>query len=100
MNLKNFLYFVATLLAIVMVAEVFLFLTGTKLLASELIIAPGEPFPDDQTVKIFGDYHAENQNSLICKYFNGRKFVFRMYKYSPINKEGVDSCPAYLKPRQ
>ncbi len=80
--------------------EIFLFVTGSKILQSEVIISPGEPYPDENTIKIFGDYHAKDSKSLICKYFNGRKIVYREFSYSATNSKGLDSCPSYLKPRQ
>jgi hypothetical protein len=75
-------------------------LTGAKILKSEHIISPGEPYPDAETISIFGEYHAKENMSLICKYFNGRKTVFREFNYSVTNTNGLDSCPAYLRPRQ
>jgi hypothetical protein len=82
------------------IGECFLFITGSKTLIKELVVAPGEPFQNDKIIKIFGDYHAEEDPHLICEYFNGRKIVFREFKYSPKNLNGIDSCPAFLRPRQ
>lgn len=100
MKSKNILILLLTMLFIVLLIEAFLFLSGSKILQSELIISPGEPYPDKRTIDIFGDYHAKNSKSLICKFFNGRKSVYREFDYSPINLKGLDSCPSYLKPKQ
>ena len=65
--------------------EIFLFLTGTKLLKSEIIVSPGEPYPKEEIVNIFGEYHAKEKKSLICEYFNGRKIIYREFSYSATN---------------
>ena len=80
--------------------EIFLFLTGSKLLKSEIIVSPGEPYPKKEIVNIFGEYHAKENKSLICEYFNGRKIIYREFGYSATNKKGLDSCPTFLRPRQ
>ena len=80
--------------------EIFLFLTGSKLLKNEILISPGEPYPEQEIVKIFGEYHAKESKSLICEYFNGRKIIYREFNYSATNKKGLDTCPTYLRPRQ
>jgi len=93
----SFLLIVIFLIASI---EIFLFLTGSKLLKSEMIVSPGEPYPNEEIVEIFGDYHAKENKSLICEYFNGRKMIYREFNYSATNKKGVDSCPTFLRPRQ
>ena len=39
-------------------------------------------------------------NEIMPLYFNGRKFVYRKYKHSPLNEGGKDACPSFLRPRQ
>ena len=100
MKIKNLFILFFSLLFAVFTAELFLFLTGSKILLTEEVIMPGEPFPEGKLTDIFGDYNAVEENSIICKYFNGRKTVYRKFKYSAFNENGIDSCPSYLRPRQ
>ena len=97
---KQIISFFFILIFLASIGEFFLFLTGSKTLIKEQIIAPGEPYPNEKLSKIFGDYHTEEEPYLICEYFNGRKIVFREFKYSPRNTGGKDACPAFLRPRQ
>tara|TARA_E500000331_G_scaffold299966_1_gene300630 strand:- start:2169 stop:2471 length:303 start_codon:yes stop_codon:yes gene_type:complete len=100
MKSNNAIVVILIFVFVLLLTEVFLLLTGSKILQNELIISPGEPFLDEKTVEIFGEYYAKDNKSLICRYFNGRKTVFREYIYSPTNTQGLDSCPAFLRPRQ
>ncbi len=100
MNLKNLLYIVTLIVFVTFSSEIFLVLSGSKILLEEVQVGPGEFLESDDLIQIFGE---ENKNSypvLLCKYFNGRKIVFRTYKYSPINEGGKDACPSFLRPRQ
>ena len=92
-----FLYILILLMAL---GEAFLFFTGSKTLLAETIVSVGEPFKDEETINIFGDYNNLERPQLVCKYFNGRKVVFRQFPYSSKNSEGIDACPSFLKPRQ
>ena len=100
MKSNNVIVFILIFAFILALTEIFLLLTGSKILQDEMIISPGEPFLDEKTIEIFGEYYAKEEKSLICKYFNGRKTVFREYIYSPTNTGGLDSCPSFLRPRQ
>ena len=97
---RQLISFFLILLLLLGTGEFFLFLTGSKTLVREQILAPGEPYPTEKLSRIFGDYHTEEEPHLICEYFNGRKIVFREFKYSPRNIGGKDACPAFLRPRQ
>ena len=100
MNLKNLLLISATVLVVALIFETFLFLSGSKILTEELEMAPGEYIEADNFARIFGNEININDPVLLCEYFNGRKFVYRKYKYSAINEGGKDACPSYLRPRQ
>ena len=100
MNLKNLLLISVTILVVALIFEIFLFLSGSKILTEELEVLPGEYLEADKFAQIFGNQIDIDDPVLLCEYFNGRKFVYRKYKYSPINEGGKDACPSYLRPRQ
>ena len=100
MNLKNFLLISVTALAVAITFEVFLFLSGSKVLTRELEALPGEFLEEEKFARIFGNQIDLKDPALLCEYFNGRKLVYRKYKYSPINEGGIDACPSFLRPRQ
>ncbi len=99
MNLKNLLFISATVLVVAFMFEIFLFLSGSKVLTKELEVLPGEFIETDNFIRIFGDQIEINDPVLLCEYFNGRKLVYRKYKHSPLNEGGKDACPAFLRPR-
>ena len=100
MHLKNFLLIFATVLIVALIFEIFLFLSGSKVLTKELEVLPGEYLEADNFARIFGSQTEINDPLLLCEYFNGRKFVYRKYKHSPLNEGGKDACPSFLRPRQ
>ena len=100
MNLKNLLLISATVLVVAVTFEIFLFLSGSKVLTEELEVLPGEYIESDNFARIFGNQIEINDPVLLCEYFNGRKFVYRKYKHSPLNEGGKDACPSFLRPRQ
>jgi len=100
MKSTNIFTFIIIVIFLITSIEIFLFLTGSKLLKSEMIVSPGEPYPNEEIVNIFGEYHAKENKSLICEYFNGRKIIYREFSYSATNTKGLDTCPTYLRPRQ
>ena len=99
MNLKNLLLISATVLVIAVTFEIFLFLSGSKVLIKELEVLPGEYLEEDKFTRIFGNQIEINEPVLLCEYFNGRKLVYRKYKHSPLNEGGKDACPSFLRPR-
>ena len=44
-----------------------------------------------------GEVYSEKQESLICKYFNGRKVFETVFWYSSDNFLGIDSCRFLIK---
>ena len=100
MNLKNLLLIFATFLSVAIIFEIFLFLSGAKVLTEELEVLPGEFLEEDKFTRIFGNQIEVNDPVLLCEYFNGRKLVYRKYKHSPLNEGGKDACPSFLRPRQ
>ena len=99
MNLKNVLLIFATVLVVAIIFEIFLFLSGAKILTEELEVLPGDYLEVDNFTRIFGEQIEINDPVLLCEYFNGRKLVYRKYKHSPLNEGGKDACPAFLRPR-
>ena len=100
MNLKNFLLISATVFAVAISFEIFLFLSGSKVLTRELEASPGEFLEEENFARIFGNPNDITDPMLLCEYFNGRKLVYRKYKHSPLNEGGKDACPSFLRPRQ
>ena len=100
MNLKNFLLISGTVFAVAITFEIFLFLSGSKVLIREVEVLPGEFLEEENFTRIFGNQGNIEDPMLLCEYFNGRKLVYRKYKYSPINEGGIDACPSFLRPRQ
>ena len=99
MNLKNFLLISTTVLVVAFIFEIFLFISGAKVLTEELEVLPGEYIEADNFIRIFGNQIEINGPVILCEYFNGRKLVSRKYKHSPINEGGKDACPSFLRPR-
>ena len=100
MNLKNLLLIFTTVVIVAITFEIFLFLSGAKVLTGELEVLPGEYLEADNFTRIFGYQIEANDPVLLCEYFNGRKLVYRKYKHSPLNEGGKDACPSFLRPRQ
>ena len=100
MNLKNLLSIFVTILVVAIIFEIFLFLSGAKILTEELEVLPGEYIESDKFTRIFGNQLEINDPMLLCEYFNGRKLVYRKYSHSPLNEGGKDACPSFLRPRQ
>ena len=100
MNLKNLLLISATVMVVAFIFEIFLFLSGSKVLIEELEVLPGEYLDADNFIRIFGNQIEISDPILLCEYFNGRKLVYRKYKHSPLNEGGKDACPSFLRPRQ
>ena len=100
MNLKNLLLISITVLFVAIIFEIFLFLSGSKVLTEELEVLPGEYLEADNFKQVFGNQIEVNEPVLLCEYFNGRKLVYRKYKHSPLNEGGKDACPSFLRPRQ
>jgi hypothetical protein len=70
-------------------ADLFLLVSGRRVLISERLVRPGENF----VVGEWGDLGANENASLVCRYFTGRSTVTRVLWYSPNNILGRDSCP-------
>ena len=100
MNFKNLLLIFATTSVVAIIFEIFLFLSGAKILTEELEVLPGEYLESNNFARIFGSQIEVNDPVLLCEYFNGRKLVYRKYKHSPLNDGGKDACPSFLRPRQ
>lgn len=63
-------------------------LTNTEILIAETKVDPGQ----DYFVSDYGNLGDNNQSSLVCKYFNGRKILTRVLWYSPNDIFGRSSC--------
>ena len=100
MYLKNFVLISVTVLVVAFIFEIFLFISGSKILTEELEVLPGEYLEADNFARIFGNQIQINDPVLLCEYFNGRKFVYRKFNHSPLNEGGKDACPSFLRPRQ
>lgn len=66
-----------------------LLLTDTKILVGEVKVEPGQEY----IVEGHGNLKGNQQASLICSYFNGRKVLNTVFWYAPNNIMGRDSCP-------
>jgi len=71
----------------------YLLFTDTRILLDETMVQPGQ----DYTVEGHGNLKGNSQPSLVCKYFNGRKVLHKVYWYSANNLMGRDSCPFISK---
>ncbi len=81
------------LISILFLAWVDVLITDTKLLVSEARVRVGEKY----FISDYGNLGDSKQDSLVCKYFNGRKFIIKVFWYSPNNIFGKDGCPFLLK---
>lgn len=63
--------------------------TGIRVLVSENLVKPGQTY----IVEGYGDLGAGQSESLVCRYFTGRKIVTRVYHYASNNIFGKDECP-------
>jgi len=79
-------------LSLAILGYIFLYITDTKILISEKRIRVGESY----FVEDWGNIENANQDSLVCKYFNGRRILNRVFWYSPDNLFGRDSCSFLL----
>ena len=66
MNLKNLLLISATVLVVAVTFEIFLFLSGSKILTEELEVLPGEYIEADNFARIFGNQIEINDPVLLC----------------------------------
>ena len=100
MNTKGYIFLIFTLVSVGILFELFLFLSGSKILTEELVVERDGAITSQDFIEVFGEYNDAEFSKLACKYFNGRKFVYREYKFSLKNEGGIDACPAFLRPRQ
>ena len=86
---------VGVLLAIALVAVTWflILVTDTRVLLSERKVEPGQAFD----VEGYGNVGDDSQARLVCRYFNGRRILTRVFGYSPSNQFGRDSCPFLLQ---
>lgn len=73
-------------LALAVALEVAVLVSGQRVLV-------WQQRPTDNAPVSMPDYGRLDSSSIVCHYFNGRGFVFRVYWYSPNNFMGRDSCP-------
>ncbi|WP_460565411.1 hypothetical protein [Hydrogenophaga aquatica] len=62
---------------------------GLRVLVSERLVIPGQSY----IVEDYGDLGAGQGESLVCRYFTGRKIVTRVYHFASNNMFGKDECP-------
>jgi hypothetical protein len=80
--------------AVGILGEGFLFFTGWRLLLTERRSTPGQAL----VVEGFGDLGVMIEPKLVCKFFNGRRVLTRVYHFSPNGILGRDACPVWLGP--
>ncbi|HEX8413091.1 MAG TPA: hypothetical protein VF637_04305, partial [Sphingomicrobium sp.] len=78
--------------AVLIVIEAVIVITGARLLLQETLVRPGTDF----VVPEYGNLKSNQQASLVCRYFNGRGVVTDVLWYSANNIMGRDECP-FLK---
>ena len=66
-----------------------LLVTDTRILVDEELVQPGQTY----MVEGYRDLGANNQASLVCRYFNGRRVLSTVFWYAPNNFMGRDNCP-------
>lgn len=76
--------------------EVGLWLTGRQILLTETRVRPGDP---PFLVEEYGDLAKMEASSLVCRYFNGRRMLERVYSYAANDIMGRSACPATLNDR-
>jgi hypothetical protein len=69
--------------------ELMLLFGGARVLLNERKVQPGEHY----VVEEHGDLGQNNQASLVCTFFDGRKRRVTVYWYSSANVFGRDACP-------
>lgn len=84
--------FISTLVIFVAIAWAALVLTDSRILISEDMANPGQAY----YVEGYGNLGRYQKTTLVCKYFTGRKAVYRVFWYSPNNQYGRDSCKVLL----
>lgn len=82
--------------ALCLLVEGFLFFTGWRLLLTETRSTPGQVL----VVEGFGDLGVMSEPKLVCKFFNGRRVLMRVYHFSPNAILGRDACPVWLGPEE
>jgi hypothetical protein len=64
-----------------------------------VLISETKVLPDDYyIVPEYGNLGKNQQASLVCRYFDGRKLRVEVFWYSSNNLFGRDSCPFIQKP--
>lgn len=63
-----------------------------RILISETRIKAGQ----DIDVEEYGNLKNNVQDTLVCRYFNGRKLLNVVYWYAPNNFMGRDSCKLFI----
>lgn len=72
----------------IVILWLYILIFNKRILVYEHKVEPG----DNYVVKEYGNLGEDKQSSLVCKYFNGRSFLTKVYWYSPNNFMGKDSC--------
>lgn len=75
--------------ALLVLFDLALLVTDSRILLSEQLVKPGEHF----VVEDWGDLGKAAQAQLACRYFTGRAVKFNVFWYSASNVMGRDSCP-------
>lgn len=79
-------------LAIVLLGEAYLLLSGRRLLIWERKVEVGERYVAGE----WGDLGRNQAPSLVCRYFNGRRVLLTVYWYSEAEILGRSVCPPTL----
>ena len=87
---KKFIYL---LISIFFLVWVIILVTDTGIFISEVRVRSGE----DYYIEDYGNLGDDDQDSLVCKHFNGRKVLTSVFWYSPNNILGRNSCPFLYK---
>ena len=99
MYLKNLVLISATVLVVALIFEIFLFISGSKILTEELEVLPGEYLEADNFARIFGNQIEINDPVLLWSILMVENCVQKIQD-SPLNEGGKDACPSFLRPRQ
>jgi hypothetical protein len=75
---------------------ILLVLTGWGVLLSETKVSKGDRYPA-AVAKDYGEVNNDDGAALVCKYFDGRSLLSKVFWYSPNGILGKSSCPVWNK---
>lgn len=93
----------AILAATIFFGELFILVSGMRVLINQYFVPAGYPEIDENDKPILdgsGNTSILKSDILICRYFTGRHIVRREYYYSENNFMGKDECPFVIWPNK